>query len=374
MEYNFTLADLFKAYYDCRKHKRNKHSALQFELDLETNLLELYKEIKSGNYKIGRSICFVVTKPKPREVWAANFRDRIVHHLIYNFIFPRFYKRFIHDTYICIPKRGTLHAAKRLLHFARSASLNYKKPVYYLKADLANFFVSIDKNILFNLLKKYVDEDWILEILKRIIFHNPANNVYKKSPPALFKLIPPYKSLFNADKNYGLPIGNLTSQFFSNVYLDILDKYVKENLKCKDYIRYVDDFIILADNTKFLNECHKKIGRYISKTLQLTIHPHKKLINNVKHGMLFLGFNIKPHRISLYKITINRIKSIVQKWKMIHNRFSSDILYKFFKTLNSYFGMFANISGFDVRFFIGTEINSLFIYPSLNFKKLVLCC
>ena len=111
MDYNFTLADLFKAYFDCRKNKRCKITALKFELNLEENLLKLYKEIKSGQYKIGKSICFVVTRPKPREVWAANFRDRIVHHLIYNFISERFYKKFIYDTYSCIPKRGTLAAA-----------------------------------------------------------------------------------------------------------------------------------------------------------------------------------------------------------------------------------------------------------------------
>ena len=321
MDYNFTLSDLFKAYFACRKHKRCTHSALEFELHLEQNLLQLYKEIKSGNYKIGRCICFVVTNPKPREVWAANFRDRIVHHLVYNFISERFYKRFINDTYSCIPKRGTLAAAKRLLHFTRSITNNYTKNAYYLKADLSNFFVSINKHILFNLLKKYVFEPWLLELLHRIIFHNPTKNVWKKSPKSLFKLIPPYKSLFNTSNDFGLPIGNLTSQFFSNVYLDVLDKFVKQNLKCKYYIRYVDDFVILAHDTKTLNNFYLKIGNYIVNVLQIKIHPRKKLINNLKHGILFLGFEVKPNRILICQNTITKIINKVKKWLNLPLRF-----------------------------------------------------
>ncbi len=368
---DFTLNDLFKAYFDCRKNKRNKRSALQFELNLEKNLLQLYKELKTGNYKIGRCICFVVTKPKPREVWAANFRDRIVHHLVYNAIKDRFYKRFIKDTYSCIPGRGTLSAARRLLHFSRAATNNYKRKMYFLKADLSNFFVSIDKDILFDLLKQHVKEEWILTLLQQIIYHDPRTNVYKKSPPHLYRLIPPHKSLWNADEHHGLPIGNLTSQFFSNVYLNVLDQFVKHKLHCKFYLRYVDDFVIIFESPKCLNIFFNSINTHIQLNLKLKLHPLKKLINTVTQGVNFVGFFVLPERILLRKRTINKIRHCIKSWRQKYNPFGQCQLKNFFKSMNSYFGMMINLKSFNLRFYFGRNINSLFIFNDFEFTK---CC
>lgn len=374
MDYSFTLADLFKAYFDCRKNKRCKITALKFELNLEENLLKLYKEIKSGQYKIGKSICFVVTRPKPREVWAANFRDRIVHHLIYNFISERFYKKFIYDTYSCIPKRGTLAAARRLLHFARSATRNYKRKMYYLKADLSNFFVSINKDILYKLLQKEVHEEWILELLKQIIYNDPVKKVYKKSSPKKYSLIPPYKSLFNANYNHGLPIGNLTSQFFSNVYLDVLDKYVKQTLQCKYYLRYVDDFVIIDDNPEFLNFYFDSIKEYLYSTLEITINPRKKLVNKLDIGIDFVGFVVKPNRIFLRQKTLQNIFTAVNNWRFSYNPYHWKYLVKFYRSINSYLGMLVNLKTFNIRQAISFSVNSLFIYMNKDseFSKSVI--
>jgi len=164
-----TLLSMFDAYFDCRRNKRNSLNALVFEFELERNLMTLYRDLKDGTYTIGTSICFIVTTPKPREVWAADFRDRVVHHLLYNAIKERFHNRFIYDSFSCIPEKGTLAACKRLQHFTKSATRNYTIKVYYLKADIANFFVSIDKAILFEELKRYVKEDWILILIEQII-------------------------------------------------------------------------------------------------------------------------------------------------------------------------------------------------------------
>src|SRR6185369_13768262 len=131
-----------------RENKRNTYTALSFEQDLERNLYQLYGELASGTYRPGSSICFVVTRPKPREVWAANFRDRVVHHLLYNRIGPRFERSFIADSCACIPGRGTLYAARRLEAKVRSVTANWARPAWYLKCDVANFFVAIDKRIL----------------------------------------------------------------------------------------------------------------------------------------------------------------------------------------------------------------------------------
>jgi hypothetical protein len=138
---DFTLEDLFLAYYDCRRHKRNTANALKFEVNLEQNIVRLYQELKNGTYQIGRSICFVVKHPKIREIWAADFRDRIVHHLVCNFIRERFEKSFIADTYSCIKNRGTLAACHRLEKFSRSIMDNYQNKAYFLKADIKSFFI-----------------------------------------------------------------------------------------------------------------------------------------------------------------------------------------------------------------------------------------
>jgi hypothetical protein len=139
---------LVQAYLDCRRTKRNSASALAFEANAERNLFDLHDELVSGEYQPGRSICFVITHPKPREVWAAEFRDRIAHHLLYNEIAPGFHRRFVADSCACIPGRGTLYAAKRLEGQVRSYTQNWSRPAHYLKCDLANFFVSIDKSVL----------------------------------------------------------------------------------------------------------------------------------------------------------------------------------------------------------------------------------
>ena len=152
----FSFADLVQAYIDCRQLKRNSTSALAFEQRLEANLCQLDDELRNGSYRPGKSICFVITRPKPREVWAADFRDRIVHHLLYNRISPRFYASFIADSCACIPGRGTLYGAQRLEAKVRSITQNWSKPAFYLKLDLANFFVSIDKLILRELDARHV--------------------------------------------------------------------------------------------------------------------------------------------------------------------------------------------------------------------------
>ena len=370
---DFTLLDLFRAYFECRKNKRNSLNALEFEFDLENNLLQLYHDLKTGNYEIGQSICFVVEKPKPREVWAASFRDRIVHHLICNAIKDRFYNRFIYDSYSCIPEKGTLAAAKRVRYFSRSITRNYTKNAYYLKADLSNFFVSIDKNILFEQLKKHVPEQWILKLLKQILFHDSKSNVLVKSSKNKMELIPKYKSLWHAPIEVGLPIGNLTSQFFSNVYLNALDQYVKHNLKCKYYCRYVDDFVIFADNPQQLNKWFLQIDKFLEDNLNQRLHPNKKLINKVFTGIDFVGFIIKPNKMFIRQRTLKRIYGVVRTWKsLIQIDFEINLLENFFKTMNSYFGMLIQTSGYAIRQNLCLNIINLFLGCDNKFTKLVL--
>ncbi|CAN5860171.1 RNA-directed DNA polymerase [soil metagenome] len=261
----------------------------------EHNLCELHDELASGAYQPGRSICFVVTHPRPREVWAAKFRDRIVHHLLYNQIAAHFHARFTADSSACIPGRGTLYAAQRLEHQVRSATRNWSRPQHYLKCDLANFFVSIDKTVLREQLRRGINAPWWLSLAEVLLMHDPRGDVEVRSRPDEMALVPPHKSLFNAPDCYGLPIGNLSSQFFANVLLDELDQFVKHRLRAPHYVRYVDDFVLLHDNPQQLNVWHGQIESKLAE-LHLHLNPRKTILQPVARGIDFVGHLIQPWR------------------------------------------------------------------------------
>lgn len=294
---SFTFEQLVQAYLDCRKNKRNTESALRFEQNLERNLFSLYNELKSGTYTPGKSICFVITRPKPREVWAADFRDRIVHHLFYNQVSPRFYATFIADSCACIPGRGTLYAATRLESKIRSATQNWSQSCFYLKCDLANFFVAIDKNILHAQLKQRINEPWWMSLAEVILFHDPRQHFELRGDPAKLALVPDHKRLTSHQSHLGLPIGNLSSQFFANIYLNELDQFIKHRIGAKHYIRYVDDFVLLHESPQWMNNALQQINDFLAAKLHARLNPSKTILQPVSRGVDFVGQVIKPwHR------------------------------------------------------------------------------
>lgn len=245
----YAFATLFRSYRECRRNKRNTLNALAFELDAEANLLRLQAELREHRYRPGRSICFVTDGPKPREVFAADFRDRIVHHLLVSRQLPIIEPRFIHDSFACRAGKGTLAASDRLTTFLRRASANGRRPAWALKLDVASFFASIDKQTLFGILARHVADPEVRWLTRVVLFHDPTQDYVFRSrrrgepPPGS----PGYpvaarKSLFGTDNRRGLPIGNLTSQVWANVYLDVLDQFVKRVLRCRWYVRYVERY------------------------------------------------------------------------------------------------------------------------------------
>jgi retron-type reverse transcriptase len=326
---DFTLEELAVAYFDCRKHKRNTPSALGFEQDLERNLIQLQDDLMDGSYKPGRSICFVVTRPKPREVWAADFRDRVVHHLLYNRVAPRFYASFIADTCACIPGRGTLYAAQRLEAKVRSATQNWTKPLWYLKCDLANFFVAIDKTVLHQQIAARVTEPWWLSLAETILFHDPRLDYELRGSPELLALVPPHKRLANHPASRGLPIGNLSSQFFANIYLDALDQHVKHRVRARHYIRYVDDFVLLHESPQWLNAALADINAFLPGVLHANLNPTKTILQPVARGIDFVGHVIKPWN------TRTRRRTVRQAINRVARIDAADV----FASANSYFGL-----------------------------------
>lgn len=329
----FQFEDLVQAYYDCRRNKRNSGSARLFEKDMEINLLELYDDLIAGTYRPGRSICFVVTRPKAREVWAAAFRDRVVHHLMYNHVAPRFYASFIADSCACIPGRGTLYAATRLESKIRSASENWSKPIFYLKCDLANFFVAIDKAVLRKQLEARITEPWWLALATQILMHDPREDYETRSAAHLFNRVPQHKRLVAQPARLGLPIGNLSSQFFANVYLDALDQFAKHTLRAKHYIRYVDDFVFLHESPQQLNQWLAEVEAFLPK-LGAKLNPTKTILQPVDRGVDFVGHVIKPWRRTTRK------RSLAQALKRTAAAPAEDLR----ETANSYFGLLSQAS------------------------------
>jgi len=246
------LCDLFDAYYSCRSNKRNTINALAFETDFESNLITLWNEINSGTYQPGKSIAFIVNKPVKREIFAADFKDRVVHHLIINKLNSLFEKECIYDSYACRTGKGTHFGIQRVNSFIKKCSKNYTIDCYILKLDVQGFFMHIHKGFLFERVQLFINQKYhardktiLLELCRKVIFNDPTKNCIIKGNKKDWENLPENKSLFHSPPNCGLPIGNLTSQIFANFYMNEFDHFIKHKSAIVYYGRYVDDFVII---------------------------------------------------------------------------------------------------------------------------------
>jgi retron-type reverse transcriptase len=283
--------ELHKAYLDARKHKRNTINQLKFERNLEAELLSLEQELLNRTYQIKPSVCFINELPVKREIIAADFRDRVIHHFIYNRIYPIFDRKFIYDSYSCRVGKGTLFGIKRVQKFLRVCPCE----CWVLRLDIRGFFMAINRNILFNLISTHLPNDELLKFLiHKIVFNEPLKNAVFKSPSSAWSDLPKDKSLKFSATNCGLPIGNLTSQLFANVYLNPLDHFVKRELKIKCYGRYVDDMVLIHGDKQILLNAISRIREFLSNELKLILHPRKIRLQQASKGFDFLGAHILP--------------------------------------------------------------------------------
>ena len=351
----FTFEKLYQAYLDCRKTKRKTINALKFEWNLERNLFQLKKALETKKYKPGRSICFVVKEPSPREIFAASFKDRVVHHLLIREILEMGERKFIFDSFACRKNKGTHAAVKRLKRFIRKVTQNYKKEAFYCQLDISGFFMSIDHDVLFSIFQKFISkqdkpDQWKEEVLwlaKTIIFHKPTENYLIKGNPSLFKLIPARKSLFQSGEKCGLPIGNYSSQFFANLYLNELDQFIKRKLKCKYYIRYVDDLILLDRDKENLRHWRNKINNFLEERLSLKLNLDKTKIQPIDNGINFLGYFVKPDYVLICRRVVSRLKN--KLYFLNKNKKETLELNKTLATINSYYGHFKHAFSFNLR-------------------------
>lgn len=350
------LVDLLIAFHCAAKRKRSKNCVIEFESNLMQNLTQMRDELYDRIYKHGSFTTFIAPRPGPREIFAANFRDRIIHHLYYNYLHKQFEDTFIEDCYSCIKGRGTSYGVKRLQHHILSESQNYTKKCYILKIDIKAYFININRKILLNIVLKQIDKfekqnkvdldyDFLRYLSEMIIMLDPLENIKQINPNA-WKTYKKSKSLFFAKLFCGLPIGNLTSQLFSNVYLNLLDQYIKRVLKVKHYGRYVDDGYLISCSKEFLLWCIPKIKQFLQEILELEINCAKIILRDVKYGIEFLGSYIKPFRTYIANQCLYRMKTnyenITNKSQLISSRISRLGYLRTYKSYNIRYNLIMN--------------------------------
>lgn len=288
-----SLENLFLAWREFRKGKRSKTDVQEFELHLEDNIFAIYKELKSGAKRQIKYEQFHIIDPKPRIINKTSVAERLIHQAIYRVLMPIFDETFIFDSYSCRKAKGTHKAFARLVKVARRQSKNYYGSCWALKCDIRKFFHSIDHQILINLLSQRIADEKLMNLLKEII------------------------ESFEYSPGKGMPLGNLTSQLFANIYLDPLDKFVKHKLKAKYYLRYADDFILLANNREILLDYLEDIKSFLNERLNLSLHSDKIILRKLNWSLDFVGYVAYPYfnlpRKKTVKKIIKKLEEIKQK-------------------------------------------------------------
>lgn len=282
-----TFEKLLSAHNRASKGKKLKDEIIIFEMDLETNLIRLMKDIKYKKYKVGSYREFVIYEPKKRIIKSLPYRDRIIHQwYIEEFIKPFMIKRFISDTYACLDNRGTLSSAKKTQKYMRKMQKKYGN-YYVLQCDIKKFFYSIDKKILLSILNRIISDKKLMEFTKIIL---------------------------DDGTDIGIPIGNYTSQYFANIYLNELDHFIKEKLRVKYYIRYMDDFVLLVKNKNEAKYLFHKISLFLKNNLNLELNQKSRYYPS-SIGIDFCGYRIFETHLLLRKRFKKKVKKTLKKWK-----------------------------------------------------------
>jgi retron-type reverse transcriptase len=317
-----SIENLLLAWREFIRGKKKRRDAQEFSLNLMDNVFQLYQDLKSLTYKHGGYQAFKINDPKPRDIHKASVRDRLLHHAIYGILYPFFNKTFIADSYSCRLNKGTHKAIKKFSKFARQVSKNNTRTCWALKCDIRKFFANIDHDILLDMLKQHIPNEDIIKLLENVIFSFSSEK----------------------DKNIGLPLGNLTSQLFVNIYMNKFDQFIKHKLKVKFYIRYADDFIIFSENKEWLEKQIWLIKEFLRRELKLELHPNKILIKTVASGVDFLGMvNFSDYRVLRTKTKRRMLKKISGRYGELQNKIISKELFN--QSLQSYLGILKHCNG-----------------------------
>ena len=360
------MLDLYAAFICAKRHKAKKPYVLHFERNLKENIESLCEDLWTRRYKPEPSTCFVIQRPKKREVFAAQFRDRIVHHLYYNYTHELFERTFIQDTYSCIPGRGTHYGIERMTQHIRQESRNWQRPCYALKIDIRGYFMHINRRRLLDIAtasltkmadhqanggmkwRDVIDMDFILWLTHEIVLLDPTDGCRHVGNPSEWDNVDASKLMANAPADCGMPIGNLTSQLFSNVYMNPFDQMVKRLLHFLHYGRYVDDSATISSDRQRLTDDIPVMRDFLKDELCLDMHMGKTQIIDVRYGVEFLGAFIKPYRTYICNRSLSRIRQE-----------AADVMHmgrgQAFRTVNSLLGVMSHYSSYNLRQEIFTQ-------------------
>lgn len=315
-----TFKKMLEAHERAKQGKFSKSEIIIFEMDLETNLIRIINDIKNNKYKFGEYREFIIYEPKERIIKSLPYRDRVVHQwFVEEFIKPYFYPRFIKDTYACLDNKGTHKAVKEMQKKLKRMSKECEGRNYYiLKCDIKKYFYNIDKNILINILSKRIKDKKILDFAKVVL---------------------------DDGSDIGIPIGNYTSQYFANIYLNELDHYVKETLRIKYYGRYMDDFILLLKTKEEAKKYLVLLEKFVLEHLNLEFNS-KSIYFKSNRGLDFCGYRIYETHILLRKRFKNKVNKSLKKWKYL---FKNKKLYleKYHMSWNSYKGHASHANSYN---------------------------
>lgn len=330
--------NLYKAYLNARKNKRFRNEVLEFTFNLEENLSQISDELRNHTYKVGKYREFYVYEPKKRLIMALPFKDRVVQWAIYQLLNPVFDKSYMEDSFGCRVGKGTHRAVKRLHYWIKKVD-NSDKKYYYLKLDISKYFYRVDHDILKVLLRKRIKDKQLLNLLYEIIDYNDV----------AFGLALKGNLENEDDRIYGkgMPIGNLTSQMFANLYLNELDQYCKRELGIKYMVRYMDDVVILHHDKKVLHEYKTLIEAFLNNKLNLHLN-NKTAIRPISLGAEFVGYRVWPTHIKIRKSTSLKIK---RRLKYVKKLYEADKIpfEKVNATVQSYMGMLKHCDSYRLQ-------------------------
>lgn len=314
--------NLFAAWEEFRKGKGSRLDVMRYERDVEKNIFELQRELQSGTYRHGPYSAFTICDPKQRPIHKATVRDRIVHHAVFAALNPIFEPTFIAHSYSCRIGKGTHRAVEALKRALLQVSRNNIRPCFVLQCDIRRFFASVHHDMLLRILGNRIIDERTLLLLAEIIGSFP-------SPQA----------------QTGIPIGNLTSQLFANVYMNELDSFIKHRLRVRHYIRYTDDFVVVSESEEYVRSLLFPIEAFLRDALQLTLHPQKVTIRKYRQGIDFLGYVLLPHHRVLRTVTKRRmfrnLRSRVRDYRSGHSEVASVE-----QSLRSYLGVLSHADAY----------------------------
>ena len=346
-----TTEGLLEAYYDCRRSKRRTASAVVYEMDYESKLIALRERINTRAYQPGKSICFVVTRPRYREVFAASFEDRIVHHYIALRLEPLFELVFSPRTFNCRKGKGQLYGVNILKADMRECSENYTRNCWIMKLDLQGFFMSIDKALLADLIDRFIlkyytgsDIEDLRFLCQTVILHCPEKNCERHSPASYWDKLPANKSLFTNGEGKGVAIGNLFAQLFANFLLNEFDWYLEE-LGIKYHGRYVDDFYCIHTDRAVLLNAVPLIRDKLAE-FGLTLNPKKFYFQHYTKGVEFTGSIIKPKVSYCCNRTITNFVAAVRR---LNNAKTLRQVEHAVASINSYLGLLRHNNEYGMR-------------------------